>query len=107
MKPIICIAGPTASGKSAWAIQIAKSLGGEIINADALQVYSELSIISARPSRSEMLSVPHHLFGHVDSNFRYSAGNWISEVESLNCRYSRHEEKAQYLQAVQAFILNL
>jgi tRNA dimethylallyltransferase len=83
MKPIICIAGPTASGKSAWAIQIAKSFGGEIINTDALQVYSELNIISARPSRSEMLSVPHHLFGHVDSNFRYSVGNWISEVESL------------------------
>jgi tRNA dimethylallyltransferase len=83
MKPIICIAGPTASGKSAWAIQIAKSFGGEIINTDALQVYSELKIISARPSRSEMLSVPHHLFGHVDSNFRYSVGNWISEVESL------------------------
>jgi tRNA dimethylallyltransferase len=83
MKPIICIAGPTASGKSAWAIQIAKSFDGEIINTDALQVYSELNIISARPSRSEMLSVPHHLFGHVDSNFRYSVGNWISEVESL------------------------
>lgn len=83
MKPIICIAGPTASGKSAWAIQIAKSFGGEIINTDALQVYSELNIISARPSRPEMLSVPHHLFGHVDSNFRYSVGNWISEVESL------------------------
>jgi tRNA dimethylallyltransferase len=83
MKPIICIAGPTASGKSAWAIQIAKSFGGEIINTDALQVYSELKIISARPSRSEMLNVPHHLFGHVDSNFRYSVGNWISEVESL------------------------
>lgn len=83
MKPIICIAGPTASGKSAWAIQIAKSFGGEIINTDALQVYSELNIISARPSRSEMLSVPHHLFGHVDSNFRYSVGNWISEVENL------------------------
>ena len=83
MKPIICIAGPTASGKSAWAIQIAKSFGGEIINTDALQVYSELNIISARPSRSEMLNVPHHLFGHVDSNFRYSVGNWISEVESL------------------------
>lgn len=83
MKPIICIAGPTASGKSAWAIQIAKSFGGEIINTDALQVYSELNIISARPSRFEMLSVPHHLFGHVDSNFRYSVGNWISEVESL------------------------
>ena len=83
MKPIICIAGPTASGKSAWAIQISKSLGGEIINADAIQVYSELSIISARPSKSEMQSIPHHLFGHIDSNFRYSAGNWISEVESL------------------------
>ena len=83
MKPIICIAGPTASGKSAWAIQIAKSFSGEIINTDALQVYSELNIISARPSKSEMLSAPHHLFGHVDSNFRYSVGNWISEVENL------------------------
>ena len=83
MKPIICIAGPTASGKSAWAIQIAKSFSGEIINTDALQVYSELNIISARPSKSEMISAPHHLFGHVDSNFRYSVGNWISEVESL------------------------
>jgi len=83
MKPIICIAGPTASGKSTWAIQIAKSVGGEIINADALQVYSELNIISARPSKSEMLNVPHHLFGHTQSNFRYSAGHWIMEVESL------------------------
>ena len=73
----------TASGKSAWAIQIAKSFSGEIINTDALQVYSELNIISARPSKSEMLSAPHHLFGHVDSNFRYSVGNWISEVENL------------------------
>ncbi len=50
MKPIICIAGPTASGKSAWALKIAKSVGGEIINADALQVYADLQILSARPT---------------------------------------------------------
>ena len=69
MKPIICIAGPTASGKSSWALEIAKSQGGEIINADALQVYADLQILSARPTIDEMEGVPHHLFGHVPVDF--------------------------------------
>lgn len=83
MKPIICIAGPTASGKSAWALEIAKSVGGEIINADALQVYADLQILSARPTESEMQNVPHHLFGHIAGDVRYSTGQWLREVQPI------------------------
>ena len=83
MKPIIFIAGPTASGKSAWAINIAKTCGGEIINADAMQVYGDLQILSARPDISEMARVPHHLFGHIAGNVRYSSGQWLREVQPV------------------------
>ena len=83
MKPIICIAGPTASGKSAWAIEIAKKHGGEIINADAMQVYSDLQILSARPTKHEMQGIPHHLFGHVAGDVRYSTGQWLREVQPI------------------------
>lgn len=83
MKAVICIAGPTASGKSAFAIRAAKTLDGEIINADALQVYSDLQILSARPTKDEMGDVPHHLFGHVAGSVRYSTGAWLREVEPL------------------------
>ena len=83
MKPVICIAGPTASGKSAYAVQIAAALDGEIINADALQVYSDLQILSARPTQDEMGDLPHHLFGHISGQIRYSTGEWLREVEPL------------------------
>ena len=83
MKPVICIAGPTASGKSAYAVRIARALDGEIINADALQVYSDLQILSARPTDEEIGDLPHHLFGHVSGKVRYSTGQWLREVESL------------------------
>lgn len=71
MKPVLCIAGPTASGKSGAALAIAKSVNGEIINADALQVYSDIRILSARPSESEIKSVPHHLYGYVSGGTHY------------------------------------
>ena len=83
MKPVICIAGPTASGKSAYAVQVAKALEGEIINADALQVYSDLQILSARPTPKEMAGLSHHLFGHVAGDVRYSSGKWVRDVEPL------------------------
>ncbi len=83
MKPVICIAGPTASGKSAYAIDIAEAVGGEIINADALQVYSDLQVLSARPLDSEMAGLPHHMFGHVSGQTRFSTGAWVREVEPL------------------------
>ncbi len=83
MKPVICIAGPTASGKSAYALDVAEAVGGEIINADALQVYADLRILSARPTKSEMGNVPHHMFGHVSGDIRYSTGAWLRAVEPL------------------------
>ena len=83
MKPVICIAGPTASGKSAFAMNIARVLGGEIINADALQVYADLQILSARPTFAEMDGVPHHLYGHISGRVRYSTGQWLRDVEPL------------------------
>ena len=83
MKPIVFISGPTASGKSAWAIELAKKMGGEIINADALQVYEDLQILSARPTSSEMQGIPHHLFGHISGSVRYSTGQWLREVQPV------------------------
>ncbi len=77
---IICIAGPTASGKSAWAVQLAKTYDGEIINADSMQVYADLQILSARPTPKEMEGIPHHLFGHIDGSVRYSVGTWLRSV---------------------------
>lgn len=80
MPPVICIAGPTASGKSAYAVKIAKAVDGEIINADALQVYADLRELSARPTDAEMAGVPHHLFGYVSGETLYSTGDWLRDV---------------------------
>lgn len=83
MNPILCIAGPTASGKSSWALNLAKKFDGEIINSDALQVYKELQILSARPTENEMESIPHHLYGHISASHRYSTGQWLVEADAL------------------------
>ena len=83
MKQIHCIAGPTASGKSGFAVNLAKAINGEIINADALQVYEELQVLSARPTQEEMGGVAHHLYGCVSANTRYSTGAWLRDVEPL------------------------
>jgi len=76
--PIHLIAGPTASGKSALALRLAETLGGEIVNADASQVYRDLRILSARPSPEEEARVPHHLFGTVDAAEAFSTGKWLA-----------------------------
>ena len=76
----MCIAGPTASGKTGFAVRLAERVNGEIINADALQVYSDLHILSARPSDTETAQIPHHLFGHVSGDTRYSVGHWLREA---------------------------
>jgi len=77
---IILIAGPTASGKSALALALAEKLGGTIINADSMQVYRDLRIITARPPPDEEARVPHRLYGHVDAAENFSVGRWCSEV---------------------------
>ena len=78
--PVLLIAGPTASGKSGLAVRLAQAVGGEVINADALQVYSDIRVLSARPTEREMGSVPHHLFGHVDGRTVYSVGEWVRDA---------------------------
>ncbi len=70
------IAGPTASGKSAAAIEIAQKVRGEIINADAMQIYADLDVLTARPSAEELAAAPHHLYGSLDGQERCSAGRW-------------------------------
>jgi tRNA dimethylallyltransferase len=76
----ILIAGPTASGKSALAMAVAEDLGGVVINADSMQVYRDLRIITARPTPEEERRVPHRLFGHVDAAENYSAGRYVADA---------------------------
>ncbi|MGR3803929.1 tRNA (adenosine(37)-N6)-dimethylallyltransferase MiaA [Marinibacterium profundimaris] len=79
----VLIAGPTASGKSALALEIAASHGGVVINADASQVYGCWRVITARPSAEEEARVPHALYGHVDWRETYSAGAWLRDISPL------------------------
>lgn len=79
----VLIAGPTASGKSALALRIAEEQGGAIINADALQVFANWRVLSARPSRDEERRAPHHLYGHVAADADYSVGHWLREMVHL------------------------
>ncbi|MCE8519670.1 tRNA (adenosine(37)-N6)-dimethylallyltransferase MiaA [Ruegeria pomeroyi] len=79
----VLIAGPTASGKSALALEIAERFGGVIVNADASQVYNCWRAISARPSPEEEARAPHRLYGHLPYDAPYSAGHWLREVTPL------------------------
>src|SRR5712691_4431309 len=79
-KRAVLIAGPTASGKSALALELAQRLGGTVINADSMQVYRDLRIITARPTLAEEACVPHLLYGHVDAAENYSAGRWCIDA---------------------------
>lgn len=81
-RPVL-IAGPTASGKSALAMEIAARHGGVVINADAIQVYDNWRVLSARPSAADEAQVPHRLYGHVDKAQAYSAGAWLRAVTPL------------------------
>lgn len=76
----VLIAGPTASGKSALALALADRLGGAIVNADSMQVYGGLRVITARPSDEEAAQAPHRLYGHIDAGEIYSTGRWLADV---------------------------
>ena len=81
-RPLL-IAGPTASGKSALAMAIARAQGGVIVNADALQVYANWRILSARPTPQDEVALPHALYGHVAPETEYSTGHWLRELAVL------------------------
>jgi tRNA dimethylallyltransferase len=82
-KQAVLIAGPTASGKSAFALERARAIGGVVVNADAMQVYDVLSVLTARPAPEDVAQAPHHLFGFVAPSVRFSTGQWLREVEAL------------------------
>jgi tRNA dimethylallyltransferase len=82
MKAIL-IAGPTASGKSGLALALAEAVGGTIVNADSMQVYRDLRVITARPTPDEEARVPHRLYGEVDATENYSVGRWLADVRPV------------------------
>ncbi|PID36203.1 MAG: tRNA (adenosine(37)-N6)-dimethylallyltransferase MiaA [Rhodobacterales bacterium] len=79
----VLIAGPTASGKSALALEIAERFGGVVVNADALQVFADWRVLTARPSPEEEARAPHALYGHVPGNKDYSVGHWLRDLTPL------------------------
>ena len=79
----VLIAGPTASGKSALAVKLARRFGGVVVNADSMQVYRDLEVITARPTPEEMGEVPHRLYGHIDGAVNHSAAAYAAEVTAL------------------------
>ncbi|MEM7461896.1 MAG: tRNA (adenosine(37)-N6)-dimethylallyltransferase MiaA [Pseudomonadota bacterium] len=79
----ILIAGPTASGKSSLALELAEKHGGVVVNADASQVYSGLKVLTARPGKNEVDRAPHYLYGHVNPAHAYSVAEWLQEMRSL------------------------
>ena len=82
---IILISGPTASGKSNFAIKLAKKINGEIINADSMQVYKELRILTARPEKKEYQGIKHHLYGFQSVKKNFSTGSWLKfAIEKIN-----------------------
>jgi len=78
-RPVL-IAGPTASGKSALALALAERIGGIVVNADSMQVYRDLRMITARPTPAEEARVPHRLYGHVDAAVNYSVGQYVADA---------------------------
>ena len=90
LSKIILIAGPTASGKSNFAIKLAKKLNGEIINADSMQVYKDLKILTARPNKKEQKNIKHHLYAIIDANKKFSTGQWlelaINKIKEIRTR---------------------
>ena len=85
---IILISGPTASGKSNFSIKLAKRINGEIINADSMQVYKELKILTARPFQRDYKKIKHHLYGFQSVKKKFSVGSWLKLVNQkiLDCK---------------------
>jgi tRNA dimethylallyltransferase len=91
---VILIAGPTASGKSALALTLARRLGAVIVNADSMQVYRDLRVITARPTPAQEALAPHVLYGHVDAAERYSVGAWRVDAAAELAAAARDERPA-------------
>lgn len=90
-KPVIVIGGPTASGKSAMALPLAREFDGEIVNADSMQIYEDLPLVTARPDPLETALAPYHLYGVLSMQQRCSAGEWRDlALKAIRDVQSRH-----------------
>src|SRR5687768_3385645 len=78
--PIYAIAGPTASGKTALGVRLAKQIGGEVVNFDSVQIYKGIQVATAKPSEDERQGIPHHLIDYVDPNVNYTAADWADDA---------------------------
>ena len=85
----ILIAGPTASGKSAVALDLARRTGGVVVNADSMQVYGDLRVLTARPSVADEAAAEHRLYGHIDGAVNYSVGRWLDDFTALMAELER------------------
>ncbi len=94
---IILIYGPTASGKSEFAVKLAKKINGEVINADSMQIYKELKILSARPSIKDYKNIKHHLYGFQSVKKNFSTGDWLKKVHQkiLNIKKRKTETRTK------------
>ena len=90
---IILISGPTASGKSNFAVSLAKKINGEIINADSMQVYKELSVLTARPKKKDQKNIKHHLYGFQSVKKNFSTGQWLIHVKK---KLKKFKKKKRY-----------
>ena len=85
-KKVILLAGPTASGKSKLAIKLAQHFNGEIINADSMQIYKEVSILTSRPNKQDTKIIRHHLYGFNSVRKKFSTGHWLQMTLKKNRR---------------------
>ena len=92
--PLLCIVGPTASGKSCLAVELAQQMGGEVVSCDSMQVYRRMDIGTAKPTREEMGGIPHHMIDIVNPEVPYSCAEYvtaarevISDIHAQNCRF--------------------
>ena len=89
-RPVVLVGGPTASGKSALALDLAEALDGVVVNADSMQVYRDLSVVTARPGPDDLARAPHRLYGTVDGSERCSAAQWremaVAEIEAVHAQ---------------------
>ena len=83
IKTIYLIAGPTASGKSQFSIDLAKKINGVVINSDSMQVYKNLEILTARPNKKEMQNIEHYLYGYVNGVERYNVEKWCNDAAKI------------------------
>ena len=91
----ILIAGPTASGKSALAIRLAQELGGTIVNADSMQVYRDLRVLTARPSDEEEAQAPHRLYGYADAAENLSVARWLDSAPRTSWPRSKRRDASR------------